>query len=179
MEWWSQLWLNEGFACFMEYLSSNILYPNWNMWNLFLLNEYSKAFELDGMITSHPIETNVLTAAEAEEVFDTISYCKGACIIRMLQSFLGEEVFRLAIKKYLNKFKYSNAVTNDLWNELSKQSKNTIELIMQNWTRKQGFPLINASINNNNNKLILEQERFLISGADSDNTIWNIPMNIK
>ncbi len=131
------------------------------------------------MITSHPIETNVLTAAEAEEVFDTISYCKGACVIRMLESFLGKEIFRLAIKKYLNKFKYSNAVTTDLWNELSNESKTTIELIMQNWTRKQGFPLINASINDKNNKLILSQERFLISGSDSESTIWNIPMNIK
>ncbi len=175
MEWWSQLWLNEGFACFMEYLSSAALYPSWNMWNLFLLNEYSRAFELDGMITSHPIETNVLTAAEAEEVFDTISYCKGAAIIRMLESFLGKEVFRLAIKKYLNKFKYSNAITSDLWNELSKQSKNTIELIMTNWTRKQGFPLVNVSLTLEN-KLLLKQESM---NEKSKEIIWNIPMNIK
>lgn len=72
------------------------------MWNLFITSEYSRAYELDGMLTSNPIEVQVATAAAAEEVFDTISYCKGASVIRMLQSYLGDDAFRAGLSKYLN-----------------------------------------------------------------------------
>jgi len=179
MDWWSQLWLNEGFACFMEYLSSAALHPDWKMWNMFLLSEYLRAFELDGMTTSHPIEVDVNTAAEAEEVFDTISYCKGACVIRMLESYLGKEVFRKALNKYLNKFKYSNAVTTDLWHYMASESKKPVALIMENWTRKQGFPLISASRSADGGTLTLKQQRFLISGDDEEKTTWNVPMCLR
>ena len=145
MDWWSQLWLNEGFACFMEYLSSDALFPEWNMWNMFITSEFSRAFELDSMLTSHPIEVPVKTAEQAEEVFDAISYCKGACVIRMIQAFIGGETFRLALGKYLNKFAYSNAVTEDLWSYLAAESGKNISQIMSNWTQEQGFPLVEAS----------------------------------
>ena len=145
MDWWSQLWLNEGFATFMEYLASDTLFPEWNMWNMFITSEFSRAFELDGMLTSHPIEVAVKTAEEADDIFDAISYCKGACIIRMIQAFIGAKTFAKALNKYLNKFAYSNAITEDLWSYLSAESGKNITQIMSNWTQKQGFPLIEAT----------------------------------
>eukprot|EP01084_Bolivina_argentea_P279212 477320_1 len=183
MEWWSQLWLNEGFACFMEYLSTDALYPQWKTWqNSFLTSEFKRAFELDGMLNSHPIEVEVSTAAEAEEVFDTISYCKGACVIRMLESFLGANVFKSALSKYLNHFKYANAVTTDLWQFLSDESQKSIALIMKEWTQNQGFPLITASYNADNATLSLKQERFLTEkdgDKKEDETVWTVPMNLR
>eukprot|EP00485_Elphidium_margaritaceum_P006713 CAMPEP_0202691708 /NCGR_PEP_ID=MMETSP1385-20130828/6352_1 /ASSEMBLY_ACC=CAM_ASM_000861 /TAXON_ID=933848 /ORGANISM="Elphidium margaritaceum" /LENGTH=913 /DNA_ID=CAMNT_0049347151 /DNA_START=33 /DNA_END=2774 /DNA_ORIENTATION=+ len=187
MEWWSQLWLNEGFACFCEYLSADALFPQWRMWNTFLLSEYGRAFELDAMSTSHAIEVEPLnTAAEAEEMFDSISYCKGAAVIRMLEAFIGKDAFRSALHKYLSLYKYQNAVTNDLWQFLAQESKQAIGLIMQNWTRKQGFPLISAS-RTSDDKLTLSQKRFLISGGSADEeqkqeemtVIWNVPLNVR
>ena len=181
MDWWSQLWLNEGFASFMQYLSANKIEPDLNIWTLFMSREYKNAFKLDGMLTSHPIEVPVLTAKGADEVFDIISYCKGSCIIVMLQSFLGNEIFKNGLNKYLNKFSYSNAVTTDLWYYLTQASGKDIGKIMKNWTRCQGFPVVNAKIiDKKNGKILLKQCRYLSSGDnDSDDTIWNVPIVMK
>ena len=180
MDWWSQLWLNEGFACFMEYLSSQAVFEDWPMWNLFITSEYSRAFELDGMDTSHAIECDVKTVHEAEEVFDAISYCKGAAVIRMLQQYLGDKVFQNALEKYLNHFKYSNATTNDLWRFLANESNKPVATIMRGWTRQQGFPLITAK--RNGNKLILRQNRYLSSGNSEESeskSLWNVPLQLR
>jgi len=97
----------------------------------------------------------------------------------MLESYLGEEVFRRALKKYLNNFKYSNAVTTDLWQYMALESKKAVALIMENWTRKQGFPLISASRSADGGTLTLKQQRFLISGDDEEKTTWNVPMCLR
>eukprot|EP01083_Nonionella_stella_P286878 976436_1 len=183
MDWWSQLWLNEGFASFMQYLSADAIEPELNIWNLYMIREYANAFKLDGMLSSHPIEVPVLTAKGADEVFDIISYCKGSCVIVMLQSFLGDDAFQKGLINYLNKFKYSNAVTTDLWHYLSQSSGKDVAKIMQCWTRSQGFPVIEGKISDKaNGKLLLKQSRYLSSGKPSkkeDNTIWNVPIVMK
>ena len=91
MSWWDNLWLNEGFACFMEYLSTNAVYPNWKMWGMFLTREYSRsrAAQLDAMKSSHRIEVDVYSAADIDEIFDTISYCKGAAVIKFVLMIIG------------------------------------------------------------------------------------------
>jgi len=181
MDWWSQLWLNEGFACFMEYFSADDIFPNWKMWDMFIASEYNRAFELDGMETSHPIEVEVARAKQADEVFDAISYCKGASIIRMLQTYLGSEIFRKALHNYLKHFQYSNAVTNDLWDFLGKESKKKpVSDIMKNWTREQGFPMI--IVEQANNEIKLTQTRHLTSGKKTEDqlkVLWNVPICMK
>jgi len=113
------------------------------------------------------------------EVFDTISYCKGAAVIRMLEAFLGKEVFRAALKNYLNHFKYANAVTGDLWRFLAAESKKSVALIMESWTKKQGFPVISASRSEDGAQLTLSQRRFLISGEDEEKTLWTVPLCLR
>ena len=183
MDWWSQLWLNEGFASFMQYWSADAIEPDLNIWTLYMTKEYHYAFKLDGMASSHPIEVPVLTAKGADEVFDIISYCKGSCVIVMLQSFLGDEAFKKGLTNYLNKFSYSNAITTDLWKYLSEASGKNVALIMQNWTRSQGFPVIEATISDKKNgKLLLKQSRYLSSGrpsASEDSVVWNVPIVMK
>ncbi|ETO21958.1 hypothetical protein RFI_15247, partial [Reticulomyxa filosa] len=131
------------------------------MWNLFVTSEYLRAFELDGMETSHAIEVDVKTSGEAEEMFDAISYCKGACVIRMLQEYVGDETFRQALVKYLSNFRYANTVTADLWDYLSKEKGVQISPIMDRWIKEQGFPLISAT--RSGDKLTLTQTRYLSS----------------
>ena len=121
MEWWTHLWLNEGFATWIEYLCVDHTHPEFDIWTNFLTLEYAQAMSLDGLANSHPIEVRhnincdghvmpicarslslslpppphqvpVSTPAEAEEMFDVISYRKGACIIRMLYDWIGAEV---------------------------------------------------------------------------------------
>ncbi|ETO13694.1 hypothetical protein RFI_23676 [Reticulomyxa filosa] len=163
MDWWSELWLNEGFARFMDISVVPSFFPHWPMWDLFVVYSFAMAFELDGMTTSHPIEVEVQTAEQADEVFDSISYAKGASVIRMLQGYLGDDVFRKGLTKYLNNFRYSNAKTIDLWDFLGKEMKAPVGTIMRNWTKEQGFPLVTGV--RSEDKLILTQVRHLSSGT--------------
>lgn len=163
MDWWSELWLNEGFAKFMEYLCSESIVPEWKMWDMFLTFEFERAFDLDAMVTSHPIQVPVRSSAQVDEIFDAISYCKGASVIRMIESFLGGETFRLALKNYLLDFQYRNAVTTNLWDHLSRQSGKDVASIMSTWTDRQGFPLVRVT--REGNQLKLSQKRFIASGA--------------
>jgi len=83
MEWWTHLWLNEGFATYIEYLAVSNIFPDWHVWTQFVYMDHSKALELDGLKNTHPIEVEVHHPGEISEIFDTVSYSKGASIIRM------------------------------------------------------------------------------------------------
>jgi puromycin-sensitive aminopeptidase len=179
MEWWTHLWLNEGFATYIGYLAIDNVFPEWEIWTQFVYMDHAKALELDGLKNTHSIEIEVHHPAEISEIFDTISYEKGASIIRMLATYLGKEVFRKGLHNYLQKHKYSNASTVDLWMSLEKVSGKKVKQIMENWTRKPGYPLV--EISENIGKLKLTQTRFLSSPLSakeiSDNTLWSIPLD--
>jgi aminopeptidase N len=119
MDWWSDLWLNEGFATWVGWLAVDFLFPEWDIWTDFILNETQVALTLDGLRSSHPIEVPVKNPSEIIQIFDAISYSKGASLIRMLVKFLGEDIFQNGMRSYLNKYKYQNAKTSDLWASLS------------------------------------------------------------
>lgn len=92
MEWWTDLWLNEGFATFMEFLCIDNLFPEYNIWTQFVTDTYTPALALDALHNSHPIEVPVGNPSEIDEIFDEISYHKGASVIRMLHRYISNEV---------------------------------------------------------------------------------------
>lgn len=94
MEWWTHLWLNEGYASFVEFLCVDHLFPEYEIWTQFVTDMYTRALELDALQNSHPIEVEVGHPTEIDEIFDEISYNKGASVIRMLHNYLGDEAFR-------------------------------------------------------------------------------------
>lgn len=179
MEWWTHLWLNEGFASYIEYLAVDHIFPKWHIWTQFVYMDHSKALELDGLANTHPIEVEVHHPEEISEIFDAVSYSKGASIIRMLAAYLGEKNFQMGLQKYLKKHQYGNAKTSDLWKSLEKVTGKKVGKIMQNWTSKPGYPLVTVS--EFNNKLLLSQKRFFsspISAKESkDKTLWSIPLD--
>ncbi|HUQ85469.1 MAG TPA: M1 family metallopeptidase [Candidatus Limnocylindrales bacterium] len=179
MEWWTHLWLNEGFASYIEYFAVDHIFPEWDMWTQFVYMDQSRALDLDGLENTHSIEVEVHNPTEISEIFDSVSYSKGATIIRMLAEYLGPDVFRKGLQVYLKKHSYSNASTSDLWNALEKVSGKPVEKIMNNWTQKPGYPLI--TVKNTNDEIVLSQSRFFSSihsqKKSKDNTIWDIPMN--
>ncbi|MDO8583007.1 MAG: M1 family metallopeptidase [bacterium] len=179
MEWWTHLWLNEGFASYIEYLAVDHLFPSWHIWTQFVYMDHARALELDGLKNTHPIEIEVHHPSEISEIFDAVSYSKGASIIRMLAAYLGEENFRKGLQIYLKKHEYSNAATTDLWEALEKVSGKKVKKIMENWTGKPGYPLI--KVEEKNNKLKLGQSRFFSSPISAkelkDETLWSIPMD--
>jgi len=178
MEWWTHLWLNEGFASFMENTCTNDLYPEFGIWTQFVSNTLTDALELDALKNSHPIEVEVGHPSEVDEIFDAISYNKGASVIRMLHDFIGRDAFKAGMKDYLSKYAYKNTLTPDLWNALGEASGKPIDSIMSTWTSQMGFPLI--TVTREGNQLTLSQEKFNADGSSepAGSYHWKVPINI-
>ncbi|MDQ3245132.1 MAG: M1 family metallopeptidase, partial [bacterium] len=181
MEWWTHLWLNEGFASYVPYLVIEKLFPEWNIWERFNSQRLGSALKLDALANTHPIETEVHHPNEIGEIFDEVSYSKGASVIRMLADYLGEKDFRDGLRYYLKKHSYKNTKTIHLWQAFEKISKKPVEKIMQNWTQKSGYPVIKASLGTSNANLILKQERFFSNSTSKskskDTTTWQVPIS--
>ena len=175
MKWWDDLWLNESFATFMDYKSTDRAFPDWKVWQDFVRTSTSGAMGRDALTKTHPIMAKVHDPEEIEELFDEISYGKGASILRMIEAYIGSENFKRGVAQYLKKFRYSNASGHDLWSNLQEASGTEVSRIMEGWISQEGFPVVKASIAAN--KLVLEQERFLLPGGHSDQT-WPIPVTM-
>ncbi|GLT97240.1 hypothetical protein SLE2022_148130 [Rubroshorea leprosula] len=174
MEWWTHLWLNEGFATWVSYLATDSLFPEWKIWTQFL-DESTEGLRLDGLEESHPIEVDINHAGEIDEIFDAISYRKGASVIRMLQSYLGAEPFQRSLASYIKKYACSNAKTEDLWAALEEGSGEPVNKLMNSWTKQKGYPVV--SVKARDNKLEFEQSQFLSSGSSGDGQ-WIVPITL-
>src|SRR5205809_3738213 len=172
MKWWDDIWLNESFATFMGHHAVDQGYPQWKVWQDFVRTQTSGAMGRDGLRSTHPIEARVKNPEEIEELFDEISYGKGASILRMIEAYIGPDKFQKGVATYLQQFSYSNASGRDLWDHLQKASGAEVSRIMEAWISKPGFPIITATFSDK--KLQLEQERFLQAGGIEKQT-WPVP----
>ncbi|XP_023678004.2 glutamyl aminopeptidase-like isoform X2 [Paramormyrops kingsleyae] len=145
MDWWDDLWLNEGFASFFAFVGVDRAEPSWEMRDFMLTDITLPVMVSDALVSSHAIITNVSTPAEITAVFDGISYSKGASILRMLEDLLGGEMFQIGCQKYLKDFQFRNAKTSDFWRSLAAVSGFPIEEIMDTWTKQMGYPLLDVS----------------------------------
>jgi puromycin-sensitive aminopeptidase len=186
MAWWNDLWLNEGFASWIEYKAVDHLFPEWEMWTQFIFSDTGPAMSLDGLKNTHPIEAEVKTPNEINELFDAISYSKGAAIIRMLEQFLGEETFRRGLVLYLSTHQYGNARTEDLWASLAKVSGQPVKAIMDTWTKQPGYPVVEVHQEVQHDEpmeLGLAQRRFVYDydpeRGEPDPSLWHIPVAVK
>jgi tricorn protease interacting factor F2/3 len=176
MKWWDDLWLNESFATFMGYKVVETIFPEWNAWEDFLIDETSPAMNMDSLTSTHPIEADVKSPDDIQEIFDAITYGKGASILRMIEAYTGADEFRKGVQNYLERYKFSNASGIDLWNSLDESSGRQVARIMTEWIGKPGHPVVTAIIDRG--KLVLRQERFFLSGED-EQAIWPIPIIMK
>lgn len=176
MRWWNDLWLNESFATLMAYKVVDSIYPQWKVWPDFLLNDTSAAMARDSLNNTHPIEVEVKSPNDIAQIFDDISYGKGACVLRMVEAYVGADTFRRGLQNYLTWHQFGNADGKDLWNSLDKASGRNLSHIMSEWVTKPGYPVISATVDSG--KLKLRQERFLLSG-DHERTNWQIPITMK
>src|SRR5262249_49122077 len=133
------------------------------------------AMEGDARATTHPIQQPVATEAEANSAFDDITYKKGQSFLRMLESFLGEDVFRNGVQGYIATHKYSNTTTADLWNALSDASKKTVGDTAAGWTGQPGFPIVKVK-READGKVRFTQERFTVNFEDASPLLWKIPL---
>ncbi len=182
MKWWDNLWLNEAFATLMgEYVIPDRIWPEWKPRAAFINNHWFRALSLDCLRSSHPIEVECPDANQINQIFDSISYSKGASVLRMLSGLVGEEKFLKGVSIYLKKHLYANAETKDLWDGIAEASGLDIAKIMANWTLKIGFPVISVE-ETGDGKIKVTQNRFLSTGdvkPEEDETLWWVPLEIK
>jgi tricorn protease interacting factor F2/3 len=177
MYWWDDLWLNESFATFMSYKAVSANYPQWDMWGDFVSSETGPAFFRDSFSTTHPIHADIKDPHEIEQIFDDITYGKGASILRMIEGFVGEEAFRNGVRLYLNEHSYGNARAHDLWEAIERASgiKGVAELI-EDWITSPGHPVVRVSVSGT--KVRFSQERFWISERKEDR-VYKIPLTVE
>lgn len=177
MRWWSDLWLNEGFATYMQYWSIEEIFPNLDIGNEFL-NVHFRALAKDAMNSSHPMSAKVTAPEEVEEMFDSVSYEKGASLLLMLRATLGDDVFRKGVIEYLKKYTGSNTEKEDLWKTLSQFTKPSMDVaeMMNTWTVQKGFPLV--TVNLTGNQVKVSQEHFLLNASNltDHSNVWHIPL---
>uniref|UniRef100_A0A8D2CM61 Endoplasmic reticulum aminopeptidase 1 n=1 Tax=Sciurus vulgaris TaxID=55149 RepID=A0A8D2CM61_SCIVU len=196
MEWWNDLWLNEGFAKFMEFVSVSETHPELKVEDYFF-GKCFDAMEIDALNSSHPVSTPVENPAEIREMFDDVSYEKGACILNMLRDYLSADAFKSGIVQYLQKYSYKTqrtrtcgiicptdgAQTMDgflLWKSTFPlhwhQEGVDVKTMMNTWTLQKGFPLITITVRGRN--VHMKQEHYM-KGSDSASEtgyLWHVPL---
>ncbi len=172
MRWWEGIWLNEAFATFMEVLCVDAFRPKWERWVSFGL-EREAALAVDGLHSTRPIEYPVGSPEEADGMFDVLTYQKGASVLRMLEQYLGAEVFRDGVRRYLSTHAYANTVTADLWDALESASGEPVRAVMDSWILQGGHPVVSREGSD------LVQAPFSYSpkgGASAIGERWSVPV---
>jgi puromycin-sensitive aminopeptidase len=184
MAWWNGLWLNEAFATFMEMLAVDAWKPEWQRWTTFGVSR-SAALTVDGLRSTRPVEYPVAAPRDADAMFDVLTYEKGASVLRMLEQYIGPDVFRAGVRLYLDRHAFANSETTDLWRALADASRLPIPEILDGWVFRPGYPLLSAR--REAGQLVLEQQRFLYSpeegGANSGpapaRPRWQVPVQVR
>ena len=178
MEWWDDIWLNEGFARIFEFLClTEIEKKENNFWDNFIYYIYNEALISDEAETTHPIVRKIETIEMIEKIFDTISYAKGSSVIKMLMHYIGIDNFRKSISTYLKKYMYKNTNTTMLWECFDEITKLKISELMNEWVNFSGHPLLSIHIIKKENKYFFKLEQS--SMLNNDDTVWKLPVFIK
>ncbi len=165
MRWWNGIWLNEAFATFMEMKAVETFRPDWQVWAGFTASR-SAAMDVDALAATRPIEYPVVTPADAESMFDLLTYEKGAAVVRMLEQFLGEDVFRDGVRRYLAAHLHGNTDNEDLWAALEEASGQPVGDLMDGWIFQGGHPVIEAVVAADGSTCTLTQRPFRYLSAE-------------
>ncbi len=176
MAWWEGIWLNEAFATFMETACTDAYRPDWQVWLTFCRSRAS-AFSTDALGTTRAVEYPVHSPAEAEDMFDVITYEKGAALVRMLEQYLGADTFRAGVRLYLRRHAYANTVTADLWDALAEATGQPVRQIMEGWILQGGHPAVSATVTEHG--LELAQRHFTLNPARADGRSWVVPLRVR
>jgi len=180
MAWWDNLWLNEGFAQWMQTKTAERFHPEWNT-GVRAGQFRASAMSDDARRTTHPIQTPVESDARAMDVFDAITYAKGSAFIGMLEAHLGESLFRDGIRRYMRAHAFSNTTTADLWHHLAAASGQDVAAFAGPWTEQPGFPLVRVESRCESGQalLTLAQERFTLNDPQAARLLWQVPVTLE
>jgi aminopeptidase N len=176
MEWWDNLWLNEGFASWMESKATDHFNPDWMNW---LQSEFDlqRAMRQDAKHTTHPVVQEIVSVEQA--AFDDITYRKGRAVIRMLENFVGPAAFQSGVQAYMKRYGHKNTITDNLWDELEKASGKEIKQIAADFTTQPGIPLIvveSETAGSGSVEVNVRQKRFGVDDSANEPTEWSVPV---
>ncbi len=178
MSWWDDLWLNEGFASWMETKATAHFKPEWQI-ELSRVGGRESAMGLDSFKTTHPVVQKIRTVEQTSQAFDAITYSKGEAVITMLENYAGETVWRDGIRAYMKQHAYGNTVTNDLWSAVEKAGARGLVAIANDFTTKPGIPLLKvtgASCTSGQTAIRLQQGEYSRDRKDAAPLVWNVPV---
>ena len=183
MKWWDDIWLNEGFATWMSSKPVQAWKPEWNP-RLDTVSGTGGTLNVDSLANTRPIHQAAETPAEIQELFDGIAYGKAAAVLRMLESYLGEETFRQGVVAYIKQHQYANATAEDFWDAQARTSKKPVDQIMPTWVKQAGVPIIDvkAQCSGNSTTVALSQQRFYFDRkkfAEANDQLWQVPLCMK
>jgi len=181
MAWWDELWLNESFAAWRGAKETDLRNPDWKWWELQDASK-QRVMRDDARLSSHPVHQPVADELQAANVFDAITYNKGQAVLRMLEAYLGPDVFRDGIRRYLRARAYSNSTDSDLWDALSAASGGNVGELARDWIEQTGYPLVSLSAScdaQGQRTIALSQARFLSHSTDSGTSRWRVPLRIR
>jgi aminopeptidase N len=174
MDWWDDLWLNEGFAEWMQFKAMDRFHPEWEPW-LQALMEREEAMDPDSRASAHPVITPIPDVLQSNSYFDDITYKKGMAVVRMLERHVGEATFRDGIRRYIRAHAYGNAVTDDLWRELDRTAPSPISQMAHEFTLQAGIPLIRVTAGA---QIHLQQGSFTTDAAHGQ-PVWQVPVVVQ
>ena len=191
--WWDDLWLNEGFAKWMEFVYTDKIHPEWKLYEQFISQRWLSVMQNDAVSFSHPVNMKITDNNQLTSIFDAITYSKGSSLLRMMRNFMGNGTFNRGVSKYLSEHLYSTATQKDLWRVLGKQMADdrialppgtTLDDIMSTWTDQMGYPYVQVTRDYDRQTMKINQQQFLFdTGAQPPkspyNYLWSIPLKFK
>nr|XP_019964347.1 PREDICTED: aminopeptidase N-like [Paralichthys olivaceus] len=182
MKWWNEIWLNEGFASYMTYFAMDAVEPSFKMKDIIIMKDLQKAFAEDALASSHPLtppQEEIQTTSEIMNMFDSITYSKGALLLRLLADIVGQNIFDQGVKKYLWDFSYKNTDQNDLWDHIQKVvdedgGYTQVKVVMDKWTKQIGYPVINIDTKSGE----VYQKHFLFNDSSESSLWWYVPIRV-
>jgi aminopeptidase N len=178
MQWWDDLWLNEGFASWMESRTTQRLHPEWQT-GFSAVGTREHAMMQDALATTHPVVTHIETVEQANQAFDGITYQKGESVIRMLENYVGEDAWRAGVRSYMRRHAHGNTVSDDLWREIESAAHKPVRAIAHDFTLQPGVPLIrvqDAVCRNGSTAVTLAQGEFSKDRQDKAPLTWQVPV---
>ncbi|XP_066141970.1 putative aminopeptidase-2 [Euwallacea fornicatus] len=182
--WWSETYLNEGFATIFQYYTTHYVYPQMEMEKQFVIKILQPILVTEGNLNVPALTSNASTSSEASAKFDSYSYRKGGSVLRMIEHIIGRETFKLGIQKYVRDNQYKAVVSQDLWDALEAVLENeishlplgiTLSEVVENWINKGGYPVVNVTLSESD--LVISQQRFLYNETDTEDSSWYIPIS--
>ncbi|CAR27966.1 ZYRO0D10670p [Zygosaccharomyces rouxii] len=168
MQWWDELWLNEGFATWVGYYAVSVFFPHWDVESMVMLESHEAALQLDSLKESHPVKVGLRDPKDVDQAFDTISYLKGCSVLEMVSGYLGQDDFLAGVALYLEINKWGNATMEDLFDCIGKVAKVEILSKVKPWLLELGYPILD--VKKSGDQLSLTQSK-----ANTD-SLWWVPL---